>query len=315
MAYRLQAKKVWVAGHQGMVGSAIVRRLSREDCEVVAVNHSELDLSRQTEVEDWIEENRPQAIFIAAAKVGGISANIIQPTDFIYTNMMIEANIVEAARRTGVEKLLMLGSSCIYPREATQPMREDYLLAGALEPTNEAYAVAKIAGIKLCQAYRQQHGCDFISVIPTNIYGPGDNFDPNNSHVPAALLDRFHKAKQASESSVEVWGTGRPRREFLHVDDLADACIFLMQEYSCEQIINIGTGRDISIADFASLVAETVGYSGNIEYNPSRPDGAPRKLLDISKAEALGWKASIELRTGLRNYYDWYLENLTNLRP
>ena len=314
MVYDLTGKKVWVAGDRGMVGSAIVRRLQREGCQILQAGRTSLDLTRQRDVEQWIEKHTPQAIFVAAAKVGGIQANINSPADFLYTNLMIEANIVEAARQVGVEKLLMLGSSCIYPREAPQPMTEDVLLTGALERTNEPYAVAKIAGIKLCQTYRRQHNCDYICAMPTNVYGPGDNFAPGSSHVPAALLDRFHQAKTESWPSVTVWGTGQPRREFLHVDDLADACVFLMQRYSGEEIINLGTGSDISIAEFASLLAETVGYRGDIRFDTSRPDGAPRKLLDVSKARALGWSASIELRDGLRMYYEWYLDNTASLR-
>jgi GDP-L-fucose synthase len=297
-----------------MVGQAIIRRLEREDCTVLTVPRSELDLTRQADVEDWMAQQRPEVVFVAAAKVGGIYANDSLPATFLYDNLAIEQNIVEGARRSGVEKLLLLGSSCIYPRDAQQPMVEDALLSGPLETTNQWYAIAKISGIMLCRAYRRQYGCDFISVMPTNVYGPGDNFHPEYSHVPAALLRRFHEAKEAGRESVTVWGTGKPMREFLFVDDLADACVFLMKNYSAEQHINVGTGQDISIGDFAETIRGIVGYRGEIVFDSSRPDGTPRKLLDVSALSALGWTARTSLRSGLEAYYGWFLENHAELR-
>lgn len=311
--YSLAGKRVWVAGHRGMVGSAIVRRLAEEDCTVLTVGRDAVDLTRQAEVEDWMASERPVAVFLAAARVGGIHANNTYPADFLYDNLAIEANIIHAAHRLGVEKLLLLGSSCIYPREAPQPMTEEVLLTGPLEPTNEWYAIAKIAGIKLCQAYRRQHGCDFISAMPANLYGPSDNFHPENSHVPAALLRRFHEAKAAGADAVTVWGTGVSRREFLHVDDLADACVFLMKTWSGDSHVNVGTGKDITIADFARTVARTVGFAGRLEFDPSRPDGAPRKVMDVSRLSSMGWTAPTPLDDGLRHYYQWFLENAHGL--
>lgn len=306
--YELSGKRIWIAGHTGMVGSALLRRLSREDCLPLTAARAELDLTDQQAVEAWVAANRPQAAVVAAAKVGGIRANMEQPAPFLYENLAIAANVVNACAHNGVEKLLFLGSSCIYPREAGQPIREEALLTGPLEPTNEWYAVAKIAGIKLCQAYRRQHGCDFISAIPTNLYGPGDNFHPEESHVPAGLLRRFHEAKRAGAGEAVVWGSGRPRREFLHVDDLADACIFLLRHYSAELPVNVGVGRDISIAEFAALIAETVGFTGRLVFDTSKPDGMPRKLLDTSRLQAMGWTPSIGLKEGLSAYYSWFLE-------
>jgi GDP-L-fucose synthase len=297
-----------------MVGQAIVRRLEGEGCEVLTASRSELDLTRQAAVETWMERQRPQAVFLAAAKVGGIHANDSLPASFLYDNLAIELNVIEAARRVGVEKLLLLGSSCIYPREAPQPMREDVLLTGPLEPTNQWYALAKIGGVMMCQAYRKQHGCDFISAMPTNVYGPGDNFHPEYSHVPAALLRRFHEAKEAGAASVTVWGTGRPMREFLYVDDLADACVFLMKIYSADQHINVGTGKEISIAEFAETIRDIVGFEGELTFDPSRPDGTPRKVLDVGALAALGWSAQIGLRDGLSRYYEWFLGNRAELR-
>jgi GDP-L-fucose synthase len=297
-----------------MVGQAIVRRLEGEGCEVLTASRSELDLTRQAAVETWMERQRPQAVFLAAAKVGGIHANDSLPASFLYDNLAIELNVIEAARRVGVEKLLLLGSSCIYPREAPQPMREDILLTGPLEPTNQWYALAKIGGVMMCQAYRKQHGCDFISAMPTNVYGPGDNFHPEYSHVPAALLRRFHEAKEAGAASVTVWGTGRPMREFLYVDDLADACVFLMKIYSADQHINVGTGKEISIAEFAETIRGIVGFEGELTFDPSRPDGTPRKVLDVGALAALGWSAQIGLRDGLSRYYEWFLGNRAELR-
>jgi GDP-L-fucose synthase len=312
--YTLSGKRVWVAGHRGMVGSAIMRRLAREECEILAVGRDEVDLTRQAEAEQWMAAARPHAIFLAAGRVGGIHANHAYPAQFIYENLAIESNIIHAAHGIGVEKLLFLGSSCIYPREAAQPIREEALMTGPLEPTNEWYAIAKIAGIKLCQAYRRQHGCDFISAMPTNLYGPGDNFHPQDSHVPAALLRRFHEAKVLRSPEVTVWGTGRPRREFMHVEDAADACIHLMRHYSGDMHVNVGTGCDISIADFAGLVRATVGFEGRIAFDNGRPDGTPRKVMDVSVVKALGWSAPTTLEAGLKRYYEWFLANAAAIR-
>jgi GDP-L-fucose synthase len=305
--YRIEGKRVYVAGDRGMVGSALVRRLGGEDCQLITAPRKSLDLRRQKETEEFFAEARPQLVFLAAAKVGGILANRDRPGEFLYDNLMIEANVMETARRVGVEKLVFLGSSCIYPKHAPQPIPESALLTGPLEPTNEAYAVAKIAGIKMAEAYRRQYVCDFISVQPANLYGPGDNFDPASSHVPAALLRRFHEVKVAAQRQVMVWGTGTPRREFLHVDDLADACVFLARHFSAGGSVNVGTGQDITVADFARLIAEVVGYDGSIHFDPSKPDGTPRKLLDISQITAMGWRAKIELRSGLKQYYAAFL--------
>ncbi len=312
--YELSGKRVWVAGHRGMVGGAILRRLVAEACELVTVERAEVDLTRQQAVEAWMERVRPQAVFLAAARVGGIHANNTRPAEFLYDNLAIETNIIQAARRFEVEKLLFLGSSCIYPREAPQPIPEQALLTGPLEPTNEWYAVAKIAGIKLCQAYRRQYGCDFISAMPTNLFGAGDNFHPENSHVPAALLRRFYEAKLADAPEVVIWGSGRPRREFLFVDDLADACVFLMTRYSDECHVNVGTGLDITIDEFARALAGVVGYRGRLVYDASRPDGTPRKVMDVSRLSALGWVAPTSLEDGLRRYHAWFLDNLDRLR-
>lgn len=305
--FDLAGRRVFVAGHKGMAGSAIVRRLSAEGCDVLTVDRARVDLVRQGDVERWLEETRPDAVFLAAARVGGIHANNTYPADFLADNLAIALNVIHGAQRAGVKKLLFLGSSCIYPKLAPQPMTEDALLTGPLEPTNEWYAIAKIAGIKLCQSYRRQFGCDFISVMPTNLYGPGDNYHPENSHVPAALIRRFHEAKLAGAPEVTVWGTGTPRREFLAADDLADACVFVMKHYSDEGFLNIGTGEDVTIGDFAALVAEVVGYKGSLVFDTSRPDGPPRKLLDVSKLRALGWQARIPLRQGLAAAYDDFL--------
>jgi GDP-L-fucose synthase len=312
--YSLKHKRVWVAGHRGMVGAAVARRLEAEDCTVLVASRTELDLTRQEAVETWMQRERPQAVFLAAAKVGGIHANDSLPASFLYDNLAIEINVIEAARRTGIEKLLLLGSSCVYPREAPQPIREKDLLTGPLEPTNQWYAIAKISGIMLCQAYRRQHGCDFISAMPTNVYGPSDNFHPEYSHVPAALLRRFHEAKESAAPSVVVWGTGRPKREFLYVDDLADACVFLMQHYSAEQHINVGTGKEITIRDFAETIKRIVGYEGDLVFDPSRPDGTPRKVLDVGVLDAMGWEARTSLQEGLALYYDWFLRHRADLR-
>jgi GDP-L-fucose synthase len=310
----LSGKRVWVAGHRGMVGGAVARRLEREFCQILTVDRRDLDLCRQADVEDWVATAKPEVIVLAAAKVGGIHANSTFPADFLYDNLLIEANIIRAAHGANVEKLLFLGSSCIYPREAAQPMDEAGLLTGPLEPTNEWYAVAKIAGIKLCQAFRRQHGCDFISAMPTNLYGPGDNFHRENSHVPAALLRRFHEAKTTNVPEVVVWGSGMPLREFLYVEDLADACVHLLRTYSAEQHVNVGTGHEISIGDFARTLADIVGFKGKIVFDTSRPDGAPRKVLDVSRLAEMGWTAPTQLENGLRAYYRWFLDHINDLR-
>jgi GDP-L-fucose synthase len=312
--YDLQDKRIWIAGHRGMVGRALVHRLQREECEIITVDHERLDLRRQGETEAWAETSRPDVVVVAAARVGGIHANSTYPADFLFDNLAIEANIIRIAWRIGVEKLLFLGSSCIYPREAAQPIAESALLTGPLEPTNEWYAVAKIAGIKLCQAFRRQYGCDFISAMPTNLYGPGDNFHPENSHVPAALLRKFHDAKIADTPEVTVWGTGQPRREFLFVDDMADACVFLLKHYSGESHVNIGTGTDLTISQFAEMIKRTVNYEGRLVYDASRPDGMARKLLDVSMLTNMGWKSRISLEDGLARYYEWFLANTSVAR-
>jgi GDP-L-fucose synthase len=309
LSFALSGKRIWVAGHRGMVGSALVRRLAREDCEVLVAGRDELDLRDQAAVAGWVRDRRPQGVFVAAAKVGGIVANRDFPADFIYDNLMIEANVIHASHRCGVEKLLFLGSSCIYPKHAPQPMRESDLLTGPLEPTNEWYAIAKIAGVKLCQAYRRQYGDDFISAMPTNLYGPGDNFDLASSHVLPALMRKAHEAAESGGSAVEVWGTGAPRREFLHVDDLADACVFLMKHYSADEHVNVGSGQEISIRELTELIARVVGFRGGFAFDPSRPDGTPRKLLDTAKLDALGWSARIGLEEGIAQTYRWYCEN------
>ena len=305
--FELKGKTVFVAGHRGMVGAALVRRLAQEDIELQTVARSEVDLRDQAAVFDWFAGKRPQVVFLAAAKVGGIVANDTLRGEFLYDNLIIAANVIHAAYLHGVEKLMFLGSSCIYPRLAPQPLREDSVLTGPLEPTNEPYAIAKIAGIKLAEAYRSQYGSDFISVMPTNLYGPGDNYHPEYSHVVAALIRRFHEAKLSGASKVVVWGTGTPLREFLYVEDLADACIYLMKNYSGDQLINIGTGEDITIAEFARVVAAVVGYAGEISFDPSRPDGTPRKWLDVSRLTALGWHARTSLKDGIRLAYQAYL--------
>ena len=310
----LTGLRVFVAGHNGMVGSAIVRRLAREACEVLTVERGEVDLLRQAGVEGWMDKNRPDVVVLAAARVGGIKANNERPVDFLADNLGIELNLIRASHAVGVRKLLFLGSTCIYPKHARQPMGEDELLTGPLEPTNEWYAVAKIAGIKLCQAYRRQYGADFISVMPTNLYGPGDNYHAEDSHVVAALIRRLHEAKLANLAGTTVWGTGTPRREFLYVDDLADACVFLLQRYSGEGIVNIGTGEDMTIADLARLVATTVGYEGELSFDASKPDGTPRKLVDVSRLTKLGWVARTQFREGLARTYQDYRENSARYR-
>ena len=295
---------IYVAGHRGMVGSAIVRALeARGHTNVIARTSSELDLRDQRAVHSFLAETRPTQVYLAAAKVGGIHANNTYKADFLYDNVMMEANVIEGSRRAGVEKLLFLGSSCIYPKHAPQPMSEDVLLTGALEPTNEPYAIAKIAGLKLCDAYRDQHGCNFISAMPTNLYGPGDNYHPENSHVLPALVRRFHEAKVNSASEVVCWGTGSPRREFLHVDDLAQACLHLMDVHNDAGWVNVGTGEDVTIKELAETVARVVGYEGELVWDTTKPDGTPRKLLDVSKMSALGWRATTPLERGIEAVY------------
>lgn len=312
--YILANKKIWVAGHRGMVGSAVCRRLAPEGCEVLTTTRDEVDLRRQTEVEAWIANHKPDAIVLAAAKVGGILANDTYPADFLYDNLMIEANIIHAAAQNDVERLLFLGSSCIYPKLAAQPMREDALLTGALEPTNEWYAIAKIAGIKLCQAYRKQHGLDYISAMPTNLYGPGDNFDLKGSHVLPALMRKAHEAKTAGEASMTVWGSGTPLREFMHVDDLADALVFMLQNYHDSEHLNVGSGQETSIRSLAQTVCQAVGFEGNLVFDSTKPDGTPRKLMDSTRLHDLGWTPRIELGDGIKATYDWFLDNHDKLR-
>jgi len=306
MTFSLAGKRIYVAGHCGMVGSALVRRLEKEDCEILT-SPREVDLREQALVRGWFAANRPEVVIIAAAKVGGIAANDAYPGAFLYDNLVIEANLIEAARQAGVAKLMFLGSSCIYPKFAPQPITEDALLTGPLEPTNEWYAVAKIAGIKLCQAYRRQYGADFISAMPTNLYGPGDNYNLDGGHVLPALIRKAHEAKQAGAAAMTIWGTGTPRREFLHVDDLADACVFLLERYSGEEHVNVGSGEDIAIADLAALVCEVIGYTGEIERDLSRPDGTPRKLMSNARITAMGWQPRIGLREGIERTYGDFL--------
>ena len=301
-------RRVWVAGHRGMVGSALCRRLAQESCEVLTVGRKEVDLRRQSEVEGWMDATRPELVFVAAATVGGIHANDTLPAEFIYDNLVIEANIIHAAHKLAVRKLLFLGSSCIYPREAPQPMAEEALLTGPLEPTNQWYAVAKIAGIKLCQAFRRQYDCDFISAMPTNLYGIGDYFDLMNSHVLPALMVKIDRAKLRGAETVEIWGSGQPRREFLYCDDLADALVFLMRRYSGESHINVGTGIDVTIREAAELMAEVIGFEGRFVFDSSKPDGMPRKLLDVGRLTQLGWRAGTPLRQGLEQTYRWFVE-------
>jgi GDP-L-fucose synthase len=314
MMFDLSGKRIFVAGHRGMVGSAVVRRLAAEGCEILTAGREEVDLRDQAAVYRWFEGHRPEGVFLAAARVGGILANATWPGDFLFDNLAIETNVIEGARRTGVAKLMFFGSSCIYPRLAPQPMPESCLLTGPLEPTNEWYAIAKIAGLKLCQAYRRQHGCDFVSVMPTNLYGPGDNFDPATSHVLAALLMKIDNAVRAGCEEVAIWGTGAPRREFLHVDDLADAAVFLMRHWSEDEPVNIGTGEDLSIAELARLIAGLVGFSGRFVYDRSKPDGTPRKLLDVGKLHRLGWRHRIDLETGIRDTWERYRREIASLR-
>jgi GDP-L-fucose synthase len=310
-----EGSRIFVAGHQGLVGSAIVRRLRELGYTNLQLRtRAELDLCNQAAVEAFFAAERPEYVFLAAARVGGILANSTFPADFLRDNLQIQVNVIESARRHGVAKLCFLGSSCIYPKLAPQPLREEYLLTGPLEPTNEWYAIAKLAGIKLCQAYSRQYGFSAISLLPTNLYGPGDNFDLQNSHVLPALIRRFHEARERGDAELVVWGTGTPRREFLHVDDLADACVFLMRNYTADEPINVGVGEDLSIADLAALVARVVGFQGRLAFDASKPDGTPRKLLDTHRINDLGWRPQVSLETGLAATYRWFLDHRTDLR-
>lgn len=312
--FPLTGKKVWVAGHRGMVGSAICRRLQLESCEVLTVGRETVDLTRQAEVEDWLVQNKPDVVFLAAARVGGILDNDTYPAEFIRNNLVIETNIIHGAWQVGVKKLLFLGSSCIYPKMAPQPMPEEVLLTGSLEPTNEWYGIAKIAGIKMCQAYRRQYGCDYISAQPTNLYGSGDNFDLKASHVIPALIAKAHAAKQGGAKIMEVWGSGTPKREFLFVDDLADALVFLMKGYSGELQINVGSGQELTIREVAEAVIDVVGFKGELVFDASKPDGSPRKLLDTTRLDGMGWWAKTDIRDGLEQAYAWYLEHVSALK-
>ncbi|MGC9224436.1 MAG: GDP-L-fucose synthase [Terracidiphilus sp.] len=311
-SFDLGGRRVWVAGHRGMAGAAIVRRLQREPCEIVTATRGELDLLRQADVHAWVADQKIDAIFLAAATVGGIMANSTRPAEFLYENLVIETNVIHAAKSAGVKKLLFLGSSCIYPRMAEQPMKEEALLTGALEPTNEWYAIAKIAGIKLCAAFRRQYGCDFISVMPTNLYGPGDRYDAENGHVVAALIMKVHAAKMANRATVELWGSGTARREFLFTEDLADACVFVMKHYSGEMFLNVGTGRDMTILELAESIARVAGWKGTFTFDRAKPDGMPRKVMDVSRLTALGWSAQSTFDEGIRQAYDWYVANMAN---
>jgi GDP-L-fucose synthase len=309
-SFELAGKRIWVAGHRGMAGSAIVRRLGREGCEIVTVTRAQLDLLRQPDVHAWVASKKIDAVFLAAATVGGILANATRPAEFLYENVVIEMNVIHAAHAAGVKKLLFLGSSCIYPRLAAQPMREEALLTGELEPTNECYAIAKIAGIKLCQAFRRQYGCDFVAVMPTNLYGPGDRYDAEGGHVVAALIMKIHAAKATNKPTVELWGSGTPRREFLYTEDLADACVFVMKNYSGEMFLNVGTGRDMTILELAESIARVVEWNGTFTFDRSKPDGTPRKVMDVSRLRDLGWSATTEFETGLKEAYRWYVDNV-----
>jgi GDP-L-fucose synthase len=308
--YDLTGKRVFVAGHRGLVGSALVQRLQSERCDILTATRAELDLLRQDAVETWIAERRPQAVFVAAATVGGIFANHSRPAEFLYDNLVIETNLIEASRRAGVEKLMFLGSSCIYPRLAPQPMNEDSLLAGPLEPTNQWYAVAKIAGIMLCKAYRRQYGSNFISAMPTNLYGPGDNFDLQSSHVVPALMAKAHAVKTGKAEELVVWGTGSPLREFMYVDDLADALVFLMKHYNAEEHINVGVAEEVTIRQLAIAIAGTVGVQASLRFDATKPDGAPRKLMDSRRLFAMGWRPKTGLTEGLRKTFTWYCEHM-----
>ncbi|RAZ91976.1 GDP-L-fucose synthase [Mesorhizobium hawassense] len=309
-SFDLKGKRIFVAGHRGMVGSALVRRLASEDCEILAVARSELDLLDQAGVRRWMEDRRPDAVVMAAAKVGGILANDSFPVDFLYENLVVQTNVIEAAFRSEVQKLLFLGSSCIYPKLAPQPIPEDALLTGPLEPTNEWYAVAKIAGLKLCQAYRRQHGVNYISAMPTNLYGQGDNFDLDSSHVVPALMRKAHEAKRAGQKNLQVWGSGKPMREFMHVDDAADAFVWLLKTYSGDSHVNVGSGEDVTIAELARTIVSVVGLSAEIAFDATKPDGTPRKLMDVSRLFATGWRPKYALPDGLEQTYTWFLEHV-----
>ena len=312
--FSLNGKRIFVAGHTGMVGSAIVRLLNNIDCEILTVSSQELDLKQSSKVDEWFNEYRPDAVFLAAAKVGGILANSSYPADFLIDNLSIQNSVLTNAFKYKVKKLMFLGSSCIYPRNAKQPIKESSLLTGILEPTNEAYAIAKIAGIKLCQFYRKQYGVDYVSVMPTNLYGPGDNFHPKNSHVVAALISKFYEAVKLNKEEVILWGTGKPLREFMHVDDLAEGLIFLMENYSEYEHINIGTGKEISITEFAEIIKNISGWKGKIKFDDSYPDGMPRKVMDINKISKLGWNPKIELKEGLKQAYKWFIDNYDHIK-
>jgi GDP-L-fucose synthase len=307
--YQLMGKRIWVAGHRGMVGATLTRKLGALDCELIAVDRATLDLTDQKAVRDFYARKKIDCVIVAAAKVGGILGNDTYPADFLYDNLAIELNLIEGAHAAGINRLLFLGSSCIYPRLAEQPIREDSLLSGPLEPTNQWYSMAKIAGIKLCDAYRRQHGRRYISAMPTNLYGPGDNFDLQNSHVIPAMIRKFHAAKVANRPEVDIWGSGKPLREFMHVDDLADALVFLLQNFDDMGPINVGSGEEISIADLAQLIADVIGFKGELVYDHSKPDGTPRKLLDSTRLRSLGWESRIGLRDGLESTYQWYISN------
>ena len=312
--FSLSGKRIFVAGHSGMVGSAIVRLLNNIDCEILTASSQELDLKQSSKVDKWFDEYRPDAVFLAAAKVGGILANSSYPADFLIDNLSIQNSVITNAFKYKVKKLMFLGSSCIYPRNAKQPIKESSLLTGILEPTNEAYAIAKIAGIKLCQFYRKQYGVDYVSVMPTNLYGPGDNFHPKNSHVVAALISKFYEAVKLNKEEVILWGTGKPLREFMHVDDLAEGLIFLMENYSEYEHINIGTGKEISIKEFAEIIKNISGWKGKIKFDDSYPDGMPRKVMDINKISKLGWYSKIELKVGLKQAYKWFSDNYDHIK-
>lgn len=315
MSFDLKGKKIFVSGHRGMVGSATVRRLEQEEgVEILTASRADMDLTRQDEVEKWMAANKPDVVFVTAAKVGGILANDTYPAQFIYENLMIEANLIHSAYKNDVEKLVYLGSSCIYPKMAPQPIPEDALLTGPLEPTNEWYAIAKIAGIKLCQAYRKEYGCDYISGMPTNLFGPNDNFDLKNSHVLPAIIRKVYDAKQSDQKSIEIWGTGSAKREFLHVDDCADAMIFLLKNFSGPDHINIGSGEDLSILELTKLIMDVVGYDGEIVHDLSKPDGTPRKLMQVDRLKGLGWEPKYSLRAGVENAYQWFLDNRESIR-
>jgi GDP-L-fucose synthase len=307
--FPLQGKRVMVAGHTGMAGSAILRRLAREGCEILTAGHRDLDMTRQAEVEDWLAAAKPDALFLAAGRVGGIHANRTRPAEFLYDNLAIATHVIHAAWKTGVKKLLFLGSSCIYPRAAAQPIVEEALLTGPLEPTNDAYALAKIAGVKLCQSYRKQYGCDFISAMPANLYGPGDRYDVENGHVASSLIVKIHAAKLAAAETVTLWGTGTPLREFLYTEDLADGLVFVMKHYSDTPHLNLGSGVEMTIRQLAEAIAKAAGWQGSFVYDRTKPDGMPRKVMDVSRLAALGWTAQTPFEAGIKIAYDWYVAN------